>query len=161
MKKLSLLLLAALALGSCKKNDDNTPSTPTTPTNSLTAKSWRITAQKTTTTIASTPTTTDDYAASPACERDNFFKFNANKVAVYDEGASKCDTSDPQAQNGTWDLSSDNKTLTILSPAFGNLAIPFEVVALTDNTLQVRNTETFSLFGITGSSSVDVTLTAF
>jgi hypothetical protein len=164
MKKLSLLFLAALALGSCKKNNDNTPATPTSSkTDLLTAKSWRITADKTTSTtsISPTSTTTDNYAASPSCERDNFIKFNTNKTAVYDEGATKCSTSDPQTESAAWDFNSDATKLTLTDPSGSGLAVQEDILELTATTLRLRITSSYTLSGITATSTQETTYTAF
>ena len=161
MKKLTLLLLAAAALGSCKKNDDNSPSSPSK-TDLLTAKSWRITADKTTTTVGTTAsTTTDDYATSPACERDNFVKFNTNKSASFDEGATKCSTSDPQTTTGAWDFNSDGTKLIITDPSLGGIALQGDILELTATTLRVRYTTSSSFGGVTETDVQETTFTAF
>jgi hypothetical protein len=155
MKKLSFLLLAAIALGGCKK-DDNSPSSPSK-ADLLTAKNWRISAQKSISTVGTQTFTTDEYAASPACERDNFAKFNTNKSVVFDEGASKCDTSDPQTESGTWDFNSDQTKLNLNDPSLGGVIIPFDIVELSATTLHIRYTNSAS----GASSTEDVTFTAF
>lgn len=161
MKKLSFIFLAALALGSCKKNDDNSPAS-TSKTDLLTAKSWRVTAEKSTSTVGSTAgTTTDDYANSPACERDNFLKFNTNKTATFDEGATKCSTSDPQTQSGAWDFNSDGTKLTITDPSGSGLAIQQDILELSATTLRLRNTSSYTAGGITLTTTDETTFTAF
>ncbi|MGI4762146.1 MAG: hypothetical protein ACRYF0_15670 [Janthinobacterium lividum] len=161
MKKLSFIFLAALALGSCKKNDDNSPSTPSK-TDLLTAKSWRITADKTTTTVGTTAsTTTDDYATSPACERDNFIKFNTNKTASFDEGSTKCSTTDPQTTTGSWDFNSDGTKLILTDPSLGGIALQQDILELTATTLRVRYTSSFSFGGATETDVQETTFTAF
>lgn len=151
MKKLFLLPLAALALGSCKKNDDNSPA-PTAPskTDLLTAKNWRISTA--TVTLAGLPLP----GAIEACSLDDFLKFNADKTLVHDEGASKCDPSDPQKDNGTWSMPSDSK-LTVALP---NSSLPygtFDIKELSATTLHLYMSNTNA--GVT--STVDLTLTAF
>ena len=162
MKKLSLLFLAALALGSCKKNDDNAPATPTSSkTDLLTAKNWRITADKTTNTVGTYSTVDDDYATSPACERDNFLKFNTNKKATYDEGATKCDSSDPQTASAAWDINSDGTKLTLTDPSGTGLVEQKDILELTATTLRLRITSSYTAGGITATSSSETTYTAF
>lgn len=159
MKKLSLLFLAALALGSCKKNDSNSP-TPSK-TDLLTAKNWRITADKTVNTVGSVSSTDDNYATSPACERDNFIKFNTDKKAVYDEGATKCDTSDPQTASAAWDFNSDATKLTFTDPSGSGLSIQEDILELTATTLRLRTTSSYTAGGITATSTEETTYTAF
>ncbi|MDO7885897.1 lipocalin family protein [Hymenobacter cheonanensis] len=161
MKKLSLLFLAALALGSCKKNDDNSPSSASK-TDLLTAKSWRISAQTYSVAVNSgTPTVSDEYASSPACERDNFLKFNTNKSLTADEGATKCSPSDPQTQSGSWDLTTNDTKLTLADPSQGGIPIPFDIVDLSATTLHLRYAATVSLGGVSTTSVNDITFTAF
>lgn len=62
MKKLSLLFLAALALGSCKKDNENSPFTPSQ-TDLLTSKSWRPTAASASLTAAGTTVVLSDIEA--------------------------------------------------------------------------------------------------
>lgn len=161
MKKLSLLFLAVLALGSCKKNDSNSP-TPSK-TDLLTAKNWRLTADKTTSTSSVSPNSvvTDEYATSPACERDNFIKFNTNKTAVYDEGATKCSTSDPQTASAAWDFNSDATKLTFTDPSGSGLSIQEDILELTATTLRLRVTSSYTAGGITATSTEETTYTAF
>lgn len=161
MKKLSILFLAALALGSCKKNDDNSPSSASK-TDLLTAKNWRISAQTYSVAVSNgTPTVSDEYANSAACERDNFLKFNTNKSLTADEGATKCSPSDPQTQSGTWDLTTNDTKLTLADPSQGGVPIPFDVVALSATTLHLRYAATVSLGGTSTTSVNDITFTAF
>lgn len=159
MKKLSLLLLAALALGSCKKSDTS-PATPSK-TDLLTAKSWRLSADKITSTVGTTSNTTDEYASSPACERDNFIKFNTNKTATFDEGPTKCNTPDPQTESGTWDFNSDGTKLTLTDPSGSGLAIQEDILELTATTLRLRITSSYSTGGVTATSTEETTYTAF
>jgi hypothetical protein len=152
VKKLSLLLLAALALGGCKKNDDTTP-TPAAPskTDLLTAKKWRV----------STVTATLGGATLPgvieACSQDDFLKFNADKALVHDAGATKCDPSDPQTEQGKWEMPSESK-LTVTLPASSNLPADgtFDIKELSATNLHLYMSDTQS--GVT--STLDLTFTA-
>ncbi len=160
MKKLSLFLFVAVTLGACKKDNENTP-TPPSRTELLTAKNWRISGHTSTTVSNGTTIKKDEYAASPACERDDFTKFNASKVVVYDQGASKCDASDPQTENGAWDINKDETKLTVASPALASLALPCDIVELTATTLHIRFVIPIPGGTATDSETDDVTFTAF
>ena len=145
MKTLSTyVLVAALAAltVSCKKDGENAPAP--SKTDLLTAKKWRITAASTVTTVGTNTSTTDDYAASPACERDDFTQFLANKAVTFDEGATKCSASDPQTTSGTWDFNSDQTKLNLTSPDLGGLLLPFDLVKLDATTLTIRYTQSQS-----------------
>ena len=163
MKKLLSLFLVAAALASCSKKDDSTPTPiPASPTELLTAKSWRISAETSSTAITGSPTpiVQDEYANMKACERDDFTKFNTDKSATFDEGATKCSTTDPQTQTGSWSLNSANTQLTIKDPTQGS-TIVFDVVTLSATTLSLRYSTSYSSGGISATITENVTFTAF
>ncbi len=127
----------SLLLTSCNKDKDDPK--PKTKTELLTAKSWRVTADVTTTTgITGIPTSVNNYVTYAACEKDDFYKFEANKVFKVDEGATKCDPTDPQTEIGAWDLNSDQSKIMLSSPELGGISLPFEIVELTETTLKVK-----------------------
>ena len=98
-------------LGGCKKSDE-APATATSRTSLLTAKSWRLTA--TTFTVNGFPVPSSTFF--PDCSKDDLLKFNADKTLVKDESATKCNSSDPQTQAGTWAFNNDESKLTIAVP---------------------------------------------
>jgi hypothetical protein len=156
VKKLSLLLLAALALGSCKKNDETAP-TPAAPskTDLLTAKNWRPTTASITVTVAGQ---SSSLGSLDACNADDYLKFSTDKSLVHDAGATKCDPTDPQTEKGTWDMPSDGK-LTVTLPASSTLPIDgtFDVKELTATDMHLSSTQTQS----GGSYTIDVTMKSF
>jgi hypothetical protein len=162
MRKLSLLFLAALALGSCKKNDDNSPSAPSK-TDLLTAKSWRVIADKTTTIVGINASTTEDnYASAPACERDDFIKFGTDKTATYNEGADKCSSYAPQTTTLNWNFNSAETELVYSEPnGGGGFAIKHEILELTTTTLRIRITFPSSSGGGTKTEIQETTYSAF
>lgn len=158
MKKVSLYLavaaMASLTL-SCKKDSDT--AAPASKADLLTAKKWRVSAASTSITSNNQTSTVDDYATSPACERDDFAQFNANKSVTFDEGATKCSSTDPQTTMGTWDFNSDQTKLTLTDPNLGGLALPFDIVTLNATTLSLRFTSTQQ----GGSAVINRTFTSF
>ena len=162
MKKLSLLLLATLALGSCKKNDDTSPASPSK-ADLLTAKNWRVTADKTTTTIGTNASTTEDnYASAPACERDDFIKFGTDKTATYNEGADKCSIYAPQTTTLNWAFNSDETELVYSEPnGGGGFAIQHKILELTASTLRIRITSSSSSGSVTKTEIQETTYAAF
>jgi len=54
-----------------------------------------------------------DTTALP-CEKDNTYLFKKDSTGVADEGATKCDPTDPQSSNFNWSLKS-NQTILVLS----------------------------------------------
>ncbi|MEO6832751.1 MAG: lipocalin family protein [Chitinophagaceae bacterium] len=136
MKK-SLIAFAAICclFTACKKSDSGGSSLSGTA--ALTNGKWKLTAATTSITVPGIPTQNMDiYGSMQACEKDNLLTFNANNTVTMDEGATKCDPSDPQtADAGTWTLSADNKTLTATATSGGS-----DVATLDGNTLALQTT---------------------
>ena len=81
------------------------------------------------------------------CSRDDEYVFEEDGTLNFDEGATKCDAADPQSDTGNWGLSPDEQTLTLTVGGFG---IPFTVVSLSSNRMELR-----------GENFGDVTETVF
>lgn len=111
MKKVSLYLavaaMASLTL-SCKKDSD-TPAAATK-TDLLTAKNWKTTDLKV------NGVSVFNSGLIDACDKDNLIKFNTNKTAIFDEGATKCSSTDPQTRNGSWDFTTSETKLKVTNP---------------------------------------------
>ena len=157
MKALSkyvlLTAMSALAVG-CKKDKDPTPPTKT---ELLTAKGWRISGDVTVTTTTGRPATTvDHFASAPACEKDNFVKFNTDKTARFDEGALLCQGA-RQTETGVWDFNSDQTKLT-LGSAGSSVVGQFDLAELSAATLKISLTDT----PVSGTTETEtITFTAF
>lgn len=104
---LAVAAMASLTL-SCKKDSDTATPAPATKTALLTAKSWKVTDLK----IGGVSL----FSSLPSCTKDDLIKFNTNKTAVFDEGATKCSSSDPQTANGSWDFTTNETKLKITDP---------------------------------------------
>lgn len=125
------LLIAAMAAltVSCKKDGETTP-TPSK-TDLLTAKNWRVTDLK-----LGGQSIYNSGLIDP-CDKDNLYKFNTNKTATFDEGAAKCNPSDPQTQTGSWDFTTNETKLKITDPT-GDV-MEGEIVTLTSTSLVLRD----------------------
>jgi len=131
MKNFSFLLLAAIAFGSCKKDDATTP-TPVL----LTAKSWKITAQ--TLTITTSGTTISDNTLD-TCGEDDVHKFNTDKSLVVNACANMCHTSD---LHGTWAFSNSDETKLRITLPHSAINGDLTIKELTAATLHVYGTQT-------------------
>ncbi len=122
-KMLGLSLLAiSLTMGACKKDED-TKSTA----DILVEGQWDLTGLTINPGFEVFPgvVISDLLIDEDPCDADDLTIFNADGSATGDEGATKCDPSDPQTySNGSWSLSADEKTLTI---TFDGIQIPFTV----------------------------------
>ena len=123
MKKKLLFLsafLVLLAFG-CKKDDP-------TLIEVLQSGKWKIAGVKF--------NGTDAISSIEACELDNFTRYNTDNTYVVDEGATKCDSTDPQInEEGTYSISTDEKTLTLKNKGTISFAIDLTVVSFSETSL--------------------------
>jgi hypothetical protein len=170
MKKFSSYLLGlslAVAVAGCGKKSDPTPATNpvSAKTALLTAVKWRITAIASTTTFLGQTVTGDSYASLPACQRDNFQTFATNLATTFDEGATKCSSSDPQTKQGTWSFNTAETQLTVVDPSQAATSplrtATADIVQLSANAMQLRTTTTQTQGGVTVSVSLLTTYVGF
>lgn len=151
-----LLLLSLFCLtilfSACKKDDG-----VITKTDLLTSSSWKITALTIDPAFPTfdnqgniTGSTNDLFAMMGDCSKDDIYSFNADKTMSMDEGASKCDNSDPQKNTGSWSFNSDETTLTITADGDPQT---MTILELTDKVLKLKSTE------IDGDMSISTTMT--
>ncbi len=125
MKKLPFLtlMLAACALmfvASCKKDDS--------PEDLLAGTGcWKTVKSE----YRDAGTTTWTNEPVEPCLADDCTSFKSGAIS-FDEGATKCDPTDPQSSTGTYTLSEDGKTLTITQDGF---TFPFTVEELSSKKL--------------------------
>ena len=107
MKKVLIFSTLLIALNACKKDDAK----PASKADLLTSGTWRLTAAVTDMDGDGT-FETDEYTAFGTCFTDNIWTFNSNNSIAVDEGATKCDPSDPQVQTGSWQLTNNQTNLS-------------------------------------------------
>lgn len=154
MKKLIYLLISVtILLNSCAKEtvyleageEDGTVSSGT-----LGGTKWRMTSLILGQEISGQKTEQDLFPLAENCAKDDVMMFNAGNNFVYDEGASKCDSGDPQQEAGTWTLSDDKKKLTLTSESINNTPEPiiYDVVfTSTKLTLSYKESSTINVGG--------------
>lgn len=133
-------LLIFTGLG-CSKDDDNPPSK----TALLTSAPWTL--------IAETyhgdydgdgvqdPVDYNMFADYVACEKDNLVKLNPGGTGTFDEGATKCDSDDPQTEEVEW-LFKENETIIKIQQ--GSITIDYKILELDIYVLKVEFTDPFS-----------------
>lgn len=136
------LLSVTFMFSACKKDDETSSKTKL-----LTGSSWKMTAF---TMEPGFPIfdenfniigySTDMFADMDTCEKDDTHKFNTDQSVITDEGATKCDSSDPQKTNGTWSFNSDETGITITEDG---LSETVTILELTDKVLKFKSTETY------------------
>ena len=142
---LYLFLLVALtfAFGACKKDDNNKSNRE-----QLIEKNWRMTAVTTDPPINFGGIQFSDlYAQFQDCDKDDLLIFKTNGTVNYDEGATKCDPTDPQTTTGVWVLNTDETVVTVDGESW-------TILEISDNRLKVKYTTDF--FG----NGVNSTITA-
>lgn len=72
-----------------------------------------------------------------ACDNDDCLTFNSGGTLTFDEGAIKCDPTDPQTSSGSWTLSSDETTLTLVDNAFP-IQLPSKIIELTADKMVIE-----------------------
>jgi hypothetical protein len=131
-------LFVALTTSSCKK--DNLTSDYLTG-----ASCWSLIKQESRAS-AGDPWNNDALAA---CDFDNCYIYFDNSDYTEDEGAAKCDPSDPQKFTSTWSLSSDGKTIT-----YGDNSLTFM------ETIERINADTLvTIFSLPGIGDIRSTYT--
>lgn len=119
MKKLLLLFVGTtvlFAFSGCAKDEDPSPTPKKTNEEILVSTPWRLSAMTVSPAYdwnGDGNLITNIYGQFPACYTDDFDTYNANKTYLTDEGATKCDPSDPQTFGGIWSMNS-NQTQLIL-----------------------------------------------
>jgi len=125
-----LSIMLALSFSACKKDDKKTSNT-----DYLTSGNWKIVSDQEKVGAAAWVETIGDY---DACELDNFYKFNTNNTAVYDEGATKCDPADPQTADLTWEFLNNGSQLKIGTLLYSDTA---DIVTLNATNLVIQSSD--------------------
>jgi hypothetical protein len=73
----------------------------------------------------------------PSCVQDNTITFRADSTGTLDEGATKCNASDPQSTPFTWYFKNNGDSLYSPNPIFGGLSGSVKVSTLTSTKLEV------------------------
>ncbi|MBC3540751.1 lipocalin family protein [Rufibacter sediminis] len=149
MKKHPLLLLlfcCTLFFSACSDDDDATPSKE----DMLMNKRWQITALEVALPIIGSQDLYEDFED---CEKDNFIEFRANGVVTVDEGATKCDDSNPQQYPGTWTLEGDVLTIKGAGSSFGLPVndLKLTITQLSGNSLEGEFSQSISGYEIDGT----------
>src|SRR3954454_16880683 len=110
------IFTTSLLIQSCKKND---------PQVNYIVGNWRITG--------GIYKGEDTYGSVLPCQTDNIITFTSDNKVIFDEGPTKCYSSDIQTESGTYSLSNDNKTLTLL---MSGSPLVLNVITLNSTTLK-------------------------
>lgn len=126
MKKIraSLLLITILAVAGCSKETNITKT-------DLLSKAWKY---KTFSAVAGA-LTIDVLSTLQPCELDDIYRFNSNKTYTVEEGATKCNSSDPQIkESGSWRFNAAETKLYLGTDSV-------DIIDLTSTSLHLRFTD--------------------
>ena len=115
---LIILFVSILSFSSCKDDDDeaNTPATvEQTNTEKLCGKNFIISDFLLVVNGTTYATGILDTNFFPACNLDDIFRYETNGIATINDGATKCDPNDPQADTTNWAFY-DSETKIIFEP---------------------------------------------
>ncbi|RZL14032.1 MAG: hypothetical protein EOO62_06560 [Hymenobacter sp.] len=163
MKKFFFLLgIASLSLSACKKDSEPVPVADVR-TSLLLAHDWKLAAQSVTYhRDGSNAVVQEVYSSIVPCAQDDVTKFNADKTIAYDEGATQCGKPGEMApaEPGSWYFSNDQTTLYINEHQLHDATAAYQVLVLTEQTLQIRHVYTYRQNARDYTGTEDYTYTA-
>jgi len=109
----------------CKKDSDN--NTPKTNTDLLVQGSWKFDNV--------TVGGTDVSSLIQGCQKDNTLTFTAGGSGTLDEGATKCNSGDPQSSPFTWSFATNETILHVSATLFTGGSSDFNIVTLNETQL--------------------------
>jgi hypothetical protein len=133
----SIVLVISLVLGSCKKekDEDNTPA-PKTKTELISTGTWKFSSA----TANGLPVSSQ----LQTCQKDNILTFQANGTGNINEGASKCNSGDPDNTTFNWNFASSETVLHVDKIFFTGGANDYNIVELTETSLKGSQTIEFN-----------------
>ena len=126
LKSILAISLLAFFLANCSKSSDNPPP-PKTKAQLLTQASWKFDNAK----VGGV----DVSALLKPCEKDNVIVFVSPSTGTLDEGASKCNSADPQTVPFTWNFANNDQTLHVSTVLFAGGSSDFTIVDLSETQL--------------------------
>lgn len=143
MKRIfSVLTVLAVILftAGCNKSTDS----PSGAKAILTSGKWQITGGTVSLSYPGIPTITQDVKdIFQSCILDNYTIFKTDGTGTTDEGATKCDPSDPQVKDadGHWALQDNDTKLVLNDPASG-ITVTCNILQLNDAGMKLQATIT-------------------
>lgn len=146
MKIFSSLLVLGLSVACSNCKQENNPPAQTK-TDLLTSGAWLhessgVDADKNGTIDISLET-----AGVPQCRLDNVLTFRSDNTAVADEGATKCNATDPQISQFNWQFADNETALLFSGNVFTQLNGKFAIRTLTSTSLSLSRDTTIAPLG--------------
>ncbi|MGB0888544.1 MAG: hypothetical protein ACPGSL_10505 [Vicingaceae bacterium] len=121
--------------GSCEFEESST--TVLSDTDLLCTGLWYLTDKERTDTL--TQVTTNTYASLNDCIKDNTFRFYYDATLAKGAGSLKCNTTEPQIENGIWSWGNSHSEITFNLPYSG--LTDYLIVSLDATTFIITNTD--------------------
>ncbi|QNF31924.1 lipocalin family protein [Adhaeribacter swui] len=132
-KLLLFLFFVPIAFAGCDKEEHH--AVAQTSDELLVDKNWVLTAY---TSQVNNQPVKDEFAFYDDCNADDIYRFFKNNTFEVSEGATKCDSADPQVYSqGTWSINPDN----FLTMQSGNTPESAKIVEITKSKLVLSATE--------------------
>lgn len=142
MKIFSTLLLLSLAIGvfsNCKKEERPPEKTKK---ELLTAGAWVHESSGVDVDKNGTIELSLEAAGVQPCRLDNVLTFRSDNTAVADEGASKCNTTDPPTTQFSWQFADNETALSVSDNVFSQLNGRFAIRTLNSTSLSLSRDTT-------------------
>ena len=145
--KIASLIVFSLLLVQCSKDDETPPKTKA----ELIIGNWQITGDNYSPAydLGTGSPITDGFVYYSACEKDDITMFKVNSQGEFNEGATKCDPTDPQTIAFLYTLTNGDTKLNLNSIA------EFDIVQLDNGTMKLSNT--FSENGVSYTETLTFT----
>lgn len=134
MKFLPLIAFSLLVFSACSKDDDKDSENRM---QLITSSSWKLNS-------AGIDGNNDGTAETPLpdgtlepCETDNLFTFRSDGTGTADEGATKCEESDPQSTEFSWSFSNNQQAVVFNDAIFTGIDGEVKILALTSSTMKL------------------------
>jgi hypothetical protein len=141
----SLLLLTVMGFGvfACKKNTTAAESK----TDFLASGAWVHESSGVDVDKNGTIELSLEAGGVPKCRLDNVLTFQKNNTATADEGATKCNTADPQTTQFNWQFADNETALVFSGNVFTQLNGKFSIRTLSKTNLSLSKDTTVSGLG--------------
>ena len=144
----AIAILSSILFFACKKKDSDSPGGPNK-TTLLTQSSWQFNNAGIDPNKDGT-IDTDISGFISACLKDNTVSFSStNNSGTMDEGASKCNTSDPQSVPFTWAFTDNETKISITGNVIAGQGGSYKINSLTSTSFSLSKDTLISGFGQT------------
>ena len=126
----SAVLLGCLTMSACSKSDEKKED-PNNKTTLLASGKWKYSDAGPDLDMNGVKDSNLPPGVLAACDIDNTITFKTDKTGVIDEGALKCNTTNPQSVPFTWELKNNDQLLTISTALFPGINGDIKIVELT------------------------------